>query len=227
MGLDMYLYAVGESGREPGFAITKQDSYNCEDEVLLPEVEYNALPEEYKKYFVKGTETSIVMLIHQALTDIFNGNEDIVDEVQKVGSRHTKNEICLYYRINKDSVKIEVPEEQRLLDDTKDVTVAYEFELDKDETYKLTLIYRENVEDGMQNYTGKYVAERVDEVYSCIMTEIEYQRKGLDDNGWAALPENCTYCADKSVVKALCKGGLSRKFLRSWVDGETLFYAWW
>lgn len=228
MGLDMYLYEVRESGREPGFSINKSDRFRFEDEVLLSETEYNALPNEYKKHFVKGTETSTLMLIEQVATDIFKGNEHTLDKIIKVGSKYSKDEIHLFYRINKDFVEIEVPKGRQVLDDTKDVTVAYEFESDNNETYKLSIIFRENVEDGMRNYKSKYVAERVDEVYSCMMDEIDYQRKGLNDTGWTLLPENCSYCGDRNVIENLCnKGGLSMSFLENWEDGKTLFCAWW
>lgn len=228
MGLDMYLYEVSESGREPGFSINKKDRLSFDDEVLLSEAEYNTLPEEYKKHFVKGTETSTLMLIEQVATDIFKGNEHTLDKIKKTGSIYSKGEICLLYRINKDYVEIEVPKGRQVLDDTKDVTVAYEFESDDHETYKLSIIFRENVEDGMRNYKSKYVAERVDEVYSCIMDEVDYQRKGLNDTGWTLLPENCSYCGDRTVIENLCnRGGLSMSFLRNWEDGKTLFCAWW
>lgn len=228
MGLDMYLYEVRESGREPGFSINKKDRLSFDGEVLLSETEYNTLPEEYKKHLVKGTETSTLILIGQIATDIFKGNEHTLDNIIKVGSKHSKDETYLYHRINKDFVEMEVPKGRQVLDDTKDITVAYEFESDDSETYKLSIIFRENVEDGIQNYKGKYVAERVDEVYSCMMDEIDYQRKGLNDIGWTLLPENCSYCGDRTVIENLCnRGGLSMSFLNNWEDGKTLFCAWW
>lgn len=62
----------------------------------------------------------------------------------------------------------------------------------------------------------------------CVMDEVAYQRKGLNDEGWQLLPENCEYCDEKPRIEKLCEvGGLSEEFLEEWVDNETVFYAWW
>ena len=58
--------------------------------------------------------------------------------------------------------------------------------------------------------------------------EIDYQRKGLNERGWELLPENCTYCMDRTVIEQLVEeGNLSESFLENWVDGETALMAWW
>ena len=58
--------------------------------------------------------------------------------------------------------------------------------------------------------------------------ELDYQRKGINAYGWSLLPENCTYCFDKSLVQELVdEGDLSESFIDNWVDGETALFAWW
>lgn len=61
-----------------------------------------------------------------------------------------------------------------------------------------------------------------------IVEEIDYQRKGLNEEGCDLLPENCEACDDFKVVEALVeRGGLSDTFLENWEDGCTIFVAWW
>lgn len=60
------------------------------------------------------------------------------------------------------------------------------------------------------------------------MEEVDYQRKGLNDEGWSLMPENCVYDDDKERVEKMCeRGGLSDTFLDNWVDGETVLWCWW
>jgi hypothetical protein len=59
------------------------------------------------------------------------------------------------------------------------------------------------------------------------MAEVDYQRKGLTDEGWEILPDNCTYCMDYDLVQALTKEGLSTSFLENWIEGETALYPSW
>lgn len=74
----------------------------------------------------------------------------------------------------------------------------------------------------------KYLFSQINKRCVCKMEEVDYQRKGLNDEGWALLPGNCEYCDDKSRIKEMCEiGGLSETFLENWVDNETVFYPWW
>lgn len=58
--------------------------------------------------------------------------------------------------------------------------------------------------------------------------EVDYQRKGLNDEGWELMPENCVHDDDKERVEKMVKyGGLSETFLDNWVDGETCLLCWW
>lgn len=75
---------------------------------------------------------------------------------------------------------------------------------------------------------SKYIYTIINKRHVCVMDEVAYQRKGLNDDGWQLLPENCQYCDEKNRIEQLCKvGGLSEEFLEAWVDNETVFYAWW
>lgn len=59
-----------------------------------------------------------------------------------------------------------------------------------------------------------------------VLSKITYQR-GLVDEGWKYLPDNCVLCDDKDLVKKLVKNGLDSSFIDKWVDGETVIEAWW
>lgn len=74
----------------------------------------------------------------------------------------------------------------------------------------------------------KYLFQQVTPHYAFKTTEIDYQRKGLNETGWSLLPENCSYCTDKEVVEKLVnEGGLSESFLENWIDGQTALHPWW
>jgi len=76
----------------------------------------------------------------------------------------------------------------------------------------------------------EYTIETVEEVYGFDSTEIAYQRKGLNGFGWDIINGigNSAYCDDKEKVRRLVlRGGLSQDFLDGWIDGETVFCAWW
>ena len=72
-----------------------------------------------------------------------------------------------------------------------------------------------------------YLTLKPTPTYVWDMTEVDYQRKGLTDEGWEILPDNCTYCMDYDRVKALTEEGLSTSFLENWVEGETALYPSW
>lgn len=66
--------------------------------------------------------------------------------------------------------------------------------------------------------------------YCYTLDEIGYQRKGINDYGWTILKQigNSVFCENKELVEDLVKnGGLSSDFIDDWVDGKTLFMAWW
>lgn len=56
--------------------------------------------------------------------------------------------------------------------------------------------------------------EKSCQYYACELIEIDYQRKGLNDYGWEHMPDNCSYCDEKTVVKEMVKGEISKKI--SW-----------
>ena len=62
--------------------------------------------------------------------------------------------------------------------------------------------------------------------YACLMEEVAYQR-GLPDEGWECLPENCEYCDDTDVLSNLLDNGLDSKFKNEWKDESTVLLAWW
>lgn len=73
----------------------------------------------------------------------------------------------------------------------------------------------------------QFTYTKVKPTYVIKKTEIDYQRKGLNDRGWELLPDNCTYCTDESIVELLVEeGNLSESFLENWVAGETALCAW-
>lgn len=66
------------------------------------------------------------------------------------------------------------------------------------------------------------------QVYVYQTEEVDYQRKGLNEQGWSLLPENCTYSTNyDNLVELVNEGGLSCSFLDNWIDGETALMAWW
>lgn len=76
----------------------------------------------------------------------------------------------------------------------------------------------------------KYILQKTEEFYFFESNEVAYQRKGLNDIGWELLEKigNCVNCDDKEKVKELVeKGNLSKDFIDNWIDGETVFCAWW
>ena len=82
------------------------------------------------------------------------------------------------------------------------------------------------------DYNDKELLNRVtskkEYVYlACEMEEIDYQRKGLTDEGWDCLPNNCQYIDDYEAVKKITEHGLSSSFLDSWIPDRTVFHAWW
>lgn len=69
--------------------------------------------------------------------------------------------------------------------------------------------------------------EKTYEYYAFELIKIDYQRKGLDDYGWEHLPNNCSYCDEKTVIKEMVKGGLARRFLNKFEKGNTVLMCWW
>lgn len=60
----------------------------------------------------------------------------------------------------------------------------------------------------------QFTYTKVRPTYVIKKTEVDYQRKGLNDRGWELLPDNCTYCTDESIVELLVdEGNLSESFL--------------
>lgn len=73
-----------------------------------------------------------------------------------------------------------------------------------------------------------YLQEVKRTMLAYVSEEVDYQRKGLNEEGWDLLPENCEACDDFKVVEALVeRGGLSETFIENWEDGCTIFVAWW
>lgn len=228
MGLDMYLYEVSKPNRENGFIIDPLVENFEEGECTLSEKEFNALPQQYQELFVKGILKQTYINTALILEDIFNiPFKDMIVEARGKSYRCSESS-SIYHIVIKQNNIINLPNGEQIFEETKGFQILYNCEYKEEEgIYRIVLTFREKYDGGANDYNGKYREEEEETVYVTIIDEIEYQRKGLDANGWIALPENCTYCADKSVVKALCKGGLSKKFLNNWVDGKTLFYAWW
>ena len=77
------------------------------------------------------------------------------------------------------------------------------------------------------NDLDTYLTLKPTPTYVWDMTEVDYQRKGLTDEGWEILPDNNTYCMGYDLVQALTEEGLSTSFLENWVEGETALYPSW
>lgn len=98
-------------------------------------------------------------------------------------------------------------------------TITFGFGNDKDERLGSITI---NAED------EKYLQEAKRTMLAYVSEEVDYQRKGLNEEGWDLLPENCEACDDFKVIEALVEhGGLSETFIENWEDGCTIFVAWW
>lgn len=95
---------------------------------------------------------------------------------------------------------------------------------DKDSIY----IGQQRLCEAELSYDGKYTKNEWSKRCAFTLTDLAYQRGGLNETGWELLPENCTLCDDKELVHRLVdKGGLSREFIEKWEDGVTVFYVWW
>lgn len=96
--------------------------------------------------------------------------------------------------------------------------ITFGFGNDKERLGDITI----NAED------EKYLQEVKRTMLAYVSEEVDYQRKGLNEEGWDLLPENCKACDDFKVVEALVEhGGLSETFIENWEDGRTIFVAWW
>jgi hypothetical protein len=75
----------------------------------------------------------------------------------------------------------------------------------------------------------KYKVFKKEKMLRFIQDKICYQRKGINDKGWKILEKigNCVYCDDKKLIKNLTKYGLNKEFIEKWIDGKTVFMAWW
>lgn len=74
----------------------------------------------------------------------------------------------------------------------------------------------------------KFTSTTIEPTYALKSENLDYQRKGINLEGWDLLPENSTYCTNKKVVEELVeKGGLHEGFLENWINNETAFIAWW
>lgn len=79
-----------------------------------------------------------------------------------------------------------------------------------------------------EDVKNKYIFSQINKQKACILSEVAYQRKGLNDTGWALLPANCEYCDNKLKIEEMVeKGNLSEDFIINWIDEETVFQAWW
>lgn len=58
------------------------------------------------------------------------------------------------------------------------------------------------------------------------LVEVAYQR-GISEDGWNFLPENCEFVDDKAKIEELTHHGLNKEFIEKWVDDKTIFEAWW
>lgn len=233
MGLDMYLYRVSKPDVTEGLKYTENqlDELMGETMIKFNEEDYKAFP--YKNLCVKIEILNRYKEIGQILIDAAGLTEDMCLSSYYSGKHYEENKVV-------DIMRITVKKGSKLktglmtvveLDNGFAIRVNVELTEDDVEadTYRAEIIFENSfTEDGEPNYTGKYIIEQYDTVYVTEMDEICYQRKGLTEEGWAALPENCSYCGDKRVVETLCKtGGLDEQFLSHWEDGETVFHPWW
>jgi hypothetical protein len=64
--------------------------------------------------------------------------------------------------------------------------------------------------------------------YLYLQNEVDYQRKGLDDEGWTILGTigNCVYSTDKEKIKEMTKYGLRKSFVTN-MKKDCAFFAWW
>lgn len=233
MGLDMYLYEVSKPDIAEGFSLTEDEIYTREEDglVLFNEEEYIAFP--YKEYLVKGEIKKWYIEIKQILIDVMGLTSDMVITSKYGGVKYCDNQTVnmLYITIKKD-YKVKTGNSTVVQQDDG-FAIKCNVELKEEDvetaTYKAEVIFENSfTESGGRKYNGKYIVEQYEVVYVVNLEEICYQRKGLTDAGWDALPENCSYCGDERVIETLCKtGGLSEKFLEKWENGKTVFCPWW
>lgn len=229
MGLDMYLYSISKSKREEGFVIDCLKEEYPEGETLLSENDYETFPENYKHYLVKGQIKRPVGLADKVISDFLKIPFDELT-VEKIGSSTSSEQDAVRFLVSRtDGTKLSVKEGTTVIEDTDSICVSCECEWRENYgKFVINVVYQFKIDNALLSYRGNYISEDVDTVYSVEMDEIDYQRKGLTNEGWGLLPENCSYCGDRTVVEKLCKdGGLSMSFLNNWEDGVTLFYAWW
>jgi len=118
--------------------------------------------------------------------------------------------------------------------------IAKDYEMDKESIYcsgwgSDGWNFRDDYADkstkiSLQDVEEKYTIEKTEQFYFYDTEETAYQRKGLNDKGWELLETigNCVSCDKKAQIKKIVKeGGLSEDFINNWINGKTVFHAWW
>ena len=218
MGLDIFLYKI-----------TKPN--------LNTNTIYNENELDISTFSVKDNDTEQIVPQHMIdnLTQIINVTRDYFDnrllfkEFQKKYPELYPGSVNDYFE-NAFDEKNDTPRKIRIVTTGSSHTpdqIAYNF---KDYDNKDTNGEHPCIRISAKKYDelkDAYMTQQVKQHYAWQSEEVAYQRKGITDEGWELLPNNCAYCFDKSVVKALIEEGLNEDFTNQWVDGETALVAWW
>ena len=221
MGLDIFLYKITKPN------LNTNTIYN---ENLLDELHINRLS-------VKDNDTEQIVPQHMInnLTQIINVTRNYFDnrllfkEFQKAYPNLYPGSVDDYFK-DAFETKDDAPRKIRIVTTGSSYTpneITYTFKdyYNKDANGKPPHIrISTNTYDELKN---AYMVQEIEPHYAWQSEEATYQRKGITDEGWELLPNNCAYCFDKSVVEALIDEGLDKDFTNQWVDGETALVAWW
>lgn len=232
MGLDMYLYSFEKSKREEGFRIKQEEASEAYyyDEIFLTKDEYLRLNKDYQKYFVKGIVCESFLNLDEICKYIFKTDTVEKWQIESIGSSYVNEHSKRFYMIKpaENSIFSFTNVKDLCLIDNADFSLTCTCSEGKNGKYGFTVdLIEKTSPPPFTKYKSCFISHKETEKYNALRYEIEYQRKGLTDDGWDLLPENCEYCFDSEVVEKLTKEGLDSEFLNSWVDGKTAFLAWW
>lgn len=240
MGLDMMLYRINKPEViKDGEHISYQRKNELSDKIAFEKVESSDLCEtvlnnsircfiEEKYLDLKGALRDLYLMIDPSISVETAG--EYADTFRCTGSSYRNWETHQSMRTNDEGARkalLSTPgsdeSKELILEDTRYWQVKAKIE----DGGHVGITYICTSAD-KTDYEGKYLTQKVEEVYAFRMEKVAYQRKGLNGHGWDLLPENCCFCDDYDTVRQMVEfGGLSSEFTENWEDGKTVFVPWW
>lgn len=228
MGLDIFLYKLEEPKLDTSKTYTEEELY--EKGYSFIEVDDNERDEVYSQDIIDNfavivdvetqydDDVAFFYEFQKKYPEKYSNIEDYYSDIESRTRKVGENEPYFDPRIVMQSISSQGMELKIV-----DYGPTYnDCDVDYSDLPYITISTKKEKDLEQFTYT------KVRPTYVIKKTEVDYQRKGLNDRGWELLPDNCTYCTDESIVELLVdEGNLSESFLENWVDGETALYAWW